>query len=192
MRKDNGTSNGDGAGKRRSPLVRALPNAISLSRLPLALAYASNTGRITRMVVLLVATATDFFDGWLARRFHLGSKIGEMLDPVTDRVFVVTALVAHAVEGQLSGTQLVFVLARDLYTLAAYPVVSVLRFDIPFRARFSGKVVTTLQLTAILILVLAPQLITPVVIGLGLASLWAIVDYTVYGIRSLRRSPAGG
>lgn len=44
------------------------------------------------LVLFLIAAATDFIDGWLARRWNQTSKLGRMLDPIADKIMVVLAL----------------------------------------------------------------------------------------------------
>jgi cardiolipin synthase (CMP-forming) len=80
-----------------------VPNAITLVRLaciPLFLWLLFGAHRQTAAAVLLGALgATDWIDGFVARRYHQVSTLGKVLDPVADRVLVVTAVVAVIVHG---------------------------------------------------------------------------------------------
>jgi cardiolipin synthase (CMP-forming) len=81
--------------------IVTVPNAITLVRLaciPLFLWVLFGAGRQTAAAVLLAALgATDWVDGFVARRYHQVSTLGKVLDPVADRVLVVTAVVAITV-----------------------------------------------------------------------------------------------
>jgi cardiolipin synthase len=83
--------------------IVTVPNAITLVRLaciPLFLWVLFGAGRQTAAAVLLaVLGATDWVDGFVARRYHQVSTFGKVLDPVADRVLVVTAVVAITIHG---------------------------------------------------------------------------------------------
>jgi cardiolipin synthase (CMP-forming) len=83
--------------------IATVPNAITLVRLaciPLFLWLLFGANRQTAAAVLLgVLGATDWIDGFVARRFHQVSTFGKVLDPVADRVLVVTAVLAITIHG---------------------------------------------------------------------------------------------
>ena len=164
----------------------SLPNAVSLVRLPLAVAFLVVQSTSGRAVILMAAAASDFLDGWIARRFGQTSRLGEVLDPITDRAFLVTALATFAIDGELAFWQLLVLLARDLFTAAAFVSASLFRLPIRFRARFSGKTVTALQILAVLILLLYPAWIDGWVFVVAAASAVAILDYTRTAVATLR------
>ncbi|MGO8870598.1 MAG: CDP-alcohol phosphatidyltransferase family protein [Acidimicrobiales bacterium] len=83
--------------------ILTAPNAITLVRLaciPLFLWLLFGAHRQIAAAVLLGALgATDWVDGYVARRYHQVSTVGKVLDPVADRVLVVTAVIAIVVHG---------------------------------------------------------------------------------------------
>ncbi len=83
--------------------VLTVPNVITAVRLaciPVFLWLLFGAHRQTAAAVLLgVLGATDWVDGFVARRYHQVSTVGKVLDPVADRVLVVTAVVAITVHG---------------------------------------------------------------------------------------------
>lgn len=96
----------DGAGPTDEPgadRIATVPNAITLIRLaciPLFLWLLFGSHRQSAAAVVLAALgATDWVDGFVARRFHQVSTVGKVLDPVADRVLVITAVVAITVYG---------------------------------------------------------------------------------------------
>lgn len=103
--------------------VLTLPNAITALRLacvPLFLWLLFGAGRQTAAAVLLgVLGATDWVDGFVARRYHQVSTVGKVLDPVADRVLVVTAVVAVTVHGAVPVWFGVATLAREVVVSAA-------------------------------------------------------------------------
>jgi cardiolipin synthase (CMP-forming) len=169
-----------------------IPNLFSLARLPLAAAFLLLPQTAARVIIIVAAAATDFLDGWWARTRGPRTATGEVLDPVTDKIFVVTALSAFAVWGTIGPATLFILLVRDLYVSAGALAILLLRGPLRLKARFPGKVVTTLQITAVLVLTLVPQAAQPLVLLVGAASAWAIIDYTLATVRDRHalRSPA--
>lgn len=97
-----------------------LPNAISLARLgcvPVVLWLLWGAERpIPAAALLAVLGATDWVDGWIARRWDQGSEIGKILDPTADRVLLVAGAVALLVEDLPAAVDVVvwFVLVREV------------------------------------------------------------------------------
>lgn len=132
-------------------------------------------------MLVVAAAASDMLDGWLARRRRMASRTGAIIDPVADRVFVLTAVVVLLMEGALSLGQTLVLLLRDVMTTVGFIVarsVSWLR-PVEFRARMAGKVVTVLQVVVLLAALLRPALVPPLVLATGAAAVISVVDYTV-------------
>src|SRR4051812_20768891 len=160
--------------------LRSIPNIVSLSRVVLAVAFVVDRDPNTRLGIVLAAAVTDMLDGWLARRAGMVTRFGALVDPFADRVFVLVAVSSFMYEGTLTTTEYFVMISRDLMTAVGFLVaraVSWLR-PVEFRARVSGKVVTALQLLAFAALLRMPQAIAPMIWGVGIASLYSIVDYT--------------
>jgi CDP-diacylglycerol--glycerol-3-phosphate 3-phosphatidyltransferase/cardiolipin synthase len=160
--------------------IFTVPNSISLSRLLLALAFVVISGPWQRFVLILAAGATDFLDGWMARRANSSTVAGALIDPFADRVFVLAAVSSYLAEGSLTTGQYFIVLSRDIMTAVGFIVA---RF-IPgltasaFRARVLGKTVTALQLLLLFIVLISPRWVHPLVLIIGALSAVSIVDYT--------------
>jgi CDP-diacylglycerol--glycerol-3-phosphate 3-phosphatidyltransferase len=139
-----------------------------------------------RVGVIIAAAATDYLDGWWARTRGPRTRTGALLDPIADKIFVVVALLSFVVHGVLATWQFIALLARDIFVAAGYAAVRLLRIDVPLEARFPGKVVTTLQLAAVLVLTLAAVAADAIVIVTAAAGAWAIADYGRVGVIALR------
>ncbi len=164
---------------RRTSLV--LLNALSLTRLPFAVFFVVMADPLVRVGWVLAAAFTDFLDGWIARRKHLESYWGALIDPLADRGFVMVALVTFVVEGSLTPVAFCLLVLRDVATGVGFIVARIVpRFrPVQFKARMLGKVVTTLQLGALLAVLVVPVLVRPLVVAVALTALASVVDYTV-------------
>jgi CDP-diacylglycerol--glycerol-3-phosphate 3-phosphatidyltransferase len=159
----------------------SVPNLLSLARFPLAVSFALAETNLQRVALVGMASATDLLDGWLARRWGHTSRWGALLDPIADKTFVLVAFATFVARGALAPRDLVTILFRDIATLVG----AVVAWTMPgldpksFKARMPGKVVTVLQLAALLVLCVAPESLRPLVIAVGLASIVAVADYTL-------------
>jgi cardiolipin synthase len=103
--------------------IVTLPNAITLVRLaciPLFLWLLFGADRQSlAAVVLAVLGATDWVDGFVARRFHQVSTVGKVFDPLVDRILVITAVVAITVHGAVPIWFGVATLAREVVVSGA-------------------------------------------------------------------------
>jgi cardiolipin synthase (CMP-forming) len=160
--------------------IFTLPNSISLSRLLLAFAFVVIGGPWQRMVLILSAATTDFFDGWLARRGNSSTVAGAIIDPLADRIFVLAAVSAYLVDGRITTGQYFIFLSRDIATAVGFVVA---RF-IPgltvsaFQARILGKTVTAFQLALLLVVLFWSAAVWPLILMIGALSAVSIVDYT--------------
>lgn len=97
------------------------PNVLSLARIaltaPLVWALAAGHHALAT-AVFGVALATDFLDGWLARRWSGSTQLGRVLDPVADKVLVGGVLITLALLGHVPAELAIVVIARDVVLLA--------------------------------------------------------------------------
>jgi CDP-diacylglycerol---glycerol-3-phosphate 3-phosphatidyltransferase len=179
--------------------IRNLPNALTGLRLVLVPVFGwllvrdggdDSASRVAAFVVFFVATATDYFDGEIARRRSLVTTFGKVADPIADKALMGTALVGLSSLGQLPWWVTIVVLVREIG-------VTLLRFWVIRRgviaAGRGGKAKTALQALAVSLYllplsgpaasirawVLAAALVLTVLTGL---------HYVVKAMR-LRRSP---
>ena len=160
--------------------IFSLPNVVSMSRVVLAAGFVGARGAEERLALIGVASVTDFLDGWLARRRNAATRWGALIDPIADRIFVLTAVSAFLISGELTTWQYFVLLSRDIMTAIGFLVARLVPWlrPVEFKARYLGKVVTTLQLATFIAILAYPDLVTFLVLLVGIASAAAIVDYT--------------
>jgi cardiolipin synthase len=106
-----------------NPMPVNLPNLLTIFRIvlivPFALAFfAGAEGRWIALALYAVASATDWLDGYLARRLDQGSALGRMLDPIADKLLVAAALLLLAATGAIAGWSIAAALAILLREIA--------------------------------------------------------------------------
>ena len=145
-------------------------------------------GTGARFAVAAVAAATDWLDGRLARGTGQVTRLGELLDPVADKTFMVIALGTLVAKGLLPLWTLPLLLVRDVGVAAGalFMVARGSRMRMP--ARRPGKIVTWVQFAAVGLLLLWPAGAPWVAPAVGLAGLWALRDYAL----ATRQSSASG
>jgi cardiolipin synthase (CMP-forming) len=100
--------------------ILTVPNLLSFARLAvLPIIYLDLVnGNLTRAFVLLaVFAATDWLDGYIARRFDQVSRLGQVLDPISDRVLFIVVGIGFVVAGIVPLWVVLLLLARDLAVL---------------------------------------------------------------------------
>jgi cardiolipin synthase (CMP-forming) len=135
------------------------------------------------IVVLAVGGFTDWLDGKLARLLDQQSRLGAMLDPAVDRLYILAALIALGVRDVVPWWVVVVLIARDLVLAATLPVLRRRGYG-PYRVSYLGKSATFLLLYAFPLLLLGQdtgffaELARP--IGIGFA-VWGTAIYLYSG-----------
>lgn len=96
-----------------SALRRTIPNSLSLARMVLALIFPLVLPA-WRAPLIVAAALSDLFDGMLSRAFQGTSILGQILDPIADKLFVGIVLITLLVHGELTVAELLLIGFRDL------------------------------------------------------------------------------
>ena len=166
-----------------------LPNNLTYGRLvavPVVAAlllWGGNGARWLALLLFIVAAITDFFDGYLARKWGQQSALGRMLDPIADKVLVAVILLVLAADRTISGWHIwaaIIILSREMLVSGSREFLAALRVSVPVTKVAKWK--TTVQLLAIGFLIAGPagDKIMPYVSDFGLAGLWVAAALTLY------------
>lgn len=175
-------------------LKHNLPNALSLFRiflvpfLVVVLLTKFDGREIVALAIFLVATATDFLDGWLARRRGQITKLGTLLDPVADKLLISAAFISLVEIGLVPAWMVVVVVARE-FAVTGLRSIAVAE-GVVIAATAWGKAKMLTQITAISLLMLSERftwLEIPGKIALWAVVAVAIISGTEYFVRFLAR-----
>ena len=171
-------SQGTGAQEARQakPWVRP-PDVLTALRLPLAVAFLFVESMAGRVVILALAAGTDFADGLWARQIG-GSRLGAVLDPVCDKLFMLAAFTVVWRSQVLAPFELAGVLLRDIVALFAFLTTWALRRPTTLPARAGGKAVTVGQLLTLAAFLFESDLVRPLAWATAAIAVYAIADYS--------------
>jgi cardiolipin synthase len=137
----------------------------------------------TAMAIFLLASLTDWLDGWLARRWGVTTAFGAFLDPVADKLMVAAALIVLVWLNRAETFLAIIIIGREIAISALREWMAELGQRQSVAVAFLGKLKTVAQMTAIVALLLHEPLIpgvsTPV---LGTVSLWIAAILTLWSM----------
>jgi cardiolipin synthase len=175
-----------------------LPNMLTYARIlavPLvALCFylegrlqSSDFARWSALVIFVLASVTDYLDGYLARAWQQTSNIGKMLDPIADKLLVATCLLLLAADtdhrGGIAGWSLwaaIIILCREILVSGLREYLAALKVSVPVTQLAKWK--TAIQMIAIAFLLLGPagDKLVPYWTQLGHVLLWIAALVTLY------------
>jgi CDP-diacylglycerol--glycerol-3-phosphate 3-phosphatidyltransferase len=138
--------------------------------------------------VFLLASLSDGIDGWLARRYHLKSRLGAILDPIADKGLMLTAIITLSVTKwpyEIPVWYPVLVIARDVIIVMGCIVLRLLDDHLEVRPSFLGKASTFFQMVTIAVVMLQWSHCAPIVWISGIITLLSGFGYVAKGIAQL-------
>ena len=143
----------------------------------------SDFARWVALWIFVIASLTDFLDGYLARIWNQTSNIGRMLDPIADKLLVASILLLVAADGTIAGWSLwaaIIILCREILVSGLREYLAALKVSVPVTRIAKWK--TTAQLVAIAFLLAGPagDKVLPYTTELGIALLWIAALLTIY------------
>ena len=173
--------------------VLTVPNALSALRIllvPVFLVLVLVGEDVAALIVIVASSVSDFLDGIIARRFGQITRLGQLLDPAADRLFIFAAVIALAVREVVPWWIVAVIVGRDVL-LAGLGVVLARHGFGPLPVHHLGKVATFALFYALPLLVLgqAFSVLQPVADPLGWAfMLWGAFLYWWAGILYVRQT----
>ncbi len=177
--------------------LRQLPNTISVVRillvLPLVWAFAEENYQAA-LALVIIAGISDGVDGYLARRFGWGTRLGTVLDPIGDKVLLVSSFFMLGWLGQFPFWLVALVIGRDVVIVAGAVAYHLLIHHYEMAPTLTSKLNTLMQIllvTAVLVsegVVVLPQaVLSGMVFLVLLTTLLSGLEYVwVWGRRACR------
>lgn len=138
-----------------------LPNILVIVRIaliPVFLFFFLNAGpgeyffRFISMLIFLAASVSDFFDGFLARRWNTVSNFGKLMDPLADKMLVSSALIALAYRQELAAWVVIVIICREFW-VTSLRMLALEQGNKVISASIWGKTKTVLQMIMLTVLI---------------------------------------
>ncbi|WP_270181900.1 CDP-diacylglycerol--glycerol-3-phosphate 3-phosphatidyltransferase [Alkalihalobacillus sp. CinArs1] len=173
-----------------------LPNKITVSRIflipvfllfllaPLPLGETEIAGtlisnsQLIAAIIFIVASVTDWVDGYIARKHNLVTNLGKFLDPLADKLLVTSAFVSLVELGSAPAWIVVFILSRE-FAVTGLRLVAASEGEV-LAASNLGKLKTWIQIVAISALLINNIPFEAIGFPFATISLWAALIITVY------------
>ena len=161
-----------------------LPNKLTLLRICLIpvfvilmLSQVSNFFLIS-CIIFIIASITDFLDGKIARKYNLVTDFGKFMDPLADKLLVLSALICMIEYDLVAGWMVIIIVAREL-------TVSILRALAAdngkvIAASGGGKIKTTSQMIAIILLLIGANYSNSQIVFVGTIAMYIATIFTLY------------
>lgn len=169
-------------------VIFTVPNLISVLRIisiPIIAMLVAKHEMATALLVLAISAVSDGLDGIIARSFNQVSKIGQILDPIADRLLIFCSILALGVAGIIPWWMLIIVGLRDVLMAALILVLAQHDYG-PLPVHFVGKSGTAMLMLSIVALIFADIWHTPATDLLHMAALaagvWGVGLYWVAGL----------
>jgi cardiolipin synthase (CMP-forming) len=127
-----------------------LPNLITITRIllvPVAIWLLLSADYMATFVVFVFAGVSDAVDGYLARRFNWKSELGSYLDPLADKVLLVSIYIVMGFIGAIPIWLVILVVTRDLLIVSAVVLAWLLEKPVQMQPLFISKFNTALQIS---------------------------------------------
>ena len=166
-----------------------IPNSITLVRLLLIFLFIymlfSDYSKISLTIVFAIAAASDWFDGYFARKLGQTTKIGARMDQVIDRVFTVSIVIALLFKNLFPINQEVLILlllvtSREILGAPGL-IIAIIRAKDSYKVKYIGKITTFIQGIALGLIILGVSwAIYPVALTciVGVFSAFSYLKYT--------------
>lgn len=162
-----------------------MANALTLLRLaltPVFVVLLLNHSVLFASLVFLIASLTDFLDGYVARKSNRVTKFGKIADPLVDRIFIISAIIALFIIEKIPLWMVLILTIRDLVMVAGYKIIEI-KAKANISVTFLGKLSSAFLMIVLIPLILNIQFAHYLLyIGIFLAIVSAF-DYTYKGIR---------
>jgi len=160
-----------------------IPNYLTLLRvllIPFLILsfYLEDGVRYITASIFVIAAITDFFDGYLSRKWNVQSKFGALMDPIADKLIVATALILIVASDNSNLVAAVGIMCREIFISGLREFTAKSEVDIPVTNLAKWK--TALQMFSIILLLAATGAIGSPVYYVGSVCLWLAFIITFY------------
>jgi CDP-diacylglycerol--glycerol-3-phosphate 3-phosphatidyltransferase len=153
--------------------------------------------RLGALLAFAFASLADALDGYVARHYNQRSELGAILDPLADKLLLISGIILFSLENRRYFDRIpmwltVTVLSRDAIILMGVALIHYMVGKVKVRARWTGKISTVLQMAVIWWILLGwnAAALRCLVAGAGIFTAVSGLLYVLDGVRQLNTHPA--
>ena len=165
-----------------------LPNKLTVVRMALVpffvaallLSMTNDSLKWVALALFVIASLTDFADGYIARKYNLITNFGKFMDPLADKILTISGMICLIELGRIPSWIVIIIVARE-FIISGFRLVAA-ENGVVIAANYWGKFKTTFQMIMIILMIMnIPQLqiLTDIVMWIALAltliSLWTYI-----------------
>ena len=135
--------------------------------------------QIVALIIFILASITDFIDGYIARHFNQITDFGKFMDPLADKLLVTSAMLWFVEVGQMAAWVLLIVIARE-FAVSGLRMVAAPK-GVVIAAAWSGKIKTASTMVCICLMLLPiPEVLNTICVAVILVTtIWSGVEYFI-------------
>ncbi|UCH00403.1 MAG: CDP-diacylglycerol--glycerol-3-phosphate 3-phosphatidyltransferase [Deltaproteobacteria bacterium] len=156
-----------------------VPNLITILRIilvPIFIIYMINNRTSASLVIFLIASVSDALDGFIAKVFHQKSNLGAHLDPLADKILLMSAFIILAIFKMIPSWLAVLTISRDVIILLGVLVLYLNDYPVKINPSLLSKATTCIQVATIIV-VLSNDYID--ITFLGMYPFWLAAIFTI-------------
>ena len=173
-----------------------LPNKLTVVRMALVpffvasllLSGSNETLKWVALVLFVVASLTDFLDGYIARKYNLITNFGKFMDPLADKILTISGMICLIELGRIPSWIVVIIVARE-FIISGFRLIAT-EHGIVIAANYWGKWKTTFQMIMIILMIMnlpALQMVTTIVMWVALVlTIVSLVTYITQNMDVVR------
>jgi len=179
--------------------MKNLPNILTVFRIVsiplLVFAILSSAKNLNFFAVILfiAIAASDYFDGYFARKMKLESDFGKMLDPIADKLFIISVIICLMIKGNIANFSLIpaFVIVfREIFISGLREYYAASNSNSTIDVSYLGKMKTAVQMLSLFLILCSPIMpqLNISIMNIGLIILWiAMILSIVSGYQYFKR-----
>ena len=181
--------------------MKNLPNILTIFRiisLPvLILMILSLDQEINFYAVLLfiAISASDYYDGYFARKMKLESNFGKMLDPIADKLFITAVIICLMIKGNIEHFSLIpgfLIICREIFISGLREYYSTQNNNAVINVSYLGKIKTAIQMLSLFLILSAPlSQFDLLLMNIGIVALWVAMILSIISGYQYYRAVSG-
>ena len=159
------------------PNILTIFRIVSLPVLILMILSSDQEFNFYGVLLFIVISASDFFDGYLARKMSTESSFGKMLDPIADKLFIITVIICLMINSTIEHLSLIpgfLIIFREIFVSGLREYYSSANSNIAINVSKLGKIKTAIQMLSLFLILVSslPLPLSALSMNIGIIALW--------------------